>query len=129
MSTKHLVENQYLGLLKFFREKNHMEMFLDGYIYCNTPEYYRLSSALGISDRNESCMVSFRESRGDSRLKMSVDGKHFGEATDLLIRYGRSDGWLHCWAALYSPEDDIGFYELKSNIELNKCQRTILSNI
>lgn len=116
MSANNLKPNQYFGLLKFFREKHHLEMFLDGQLYCNTPEHYRLSDAKGVSDKNESCMVSFRESRGDSRLKMSMDGKHIGEAVDLTIRYGRKDGWLHCWAILYLPEDGVGFEKLKSDI-------------
>lgn len=99
----------YLGLIKFFREQKHLEMFLDGDIYCNTPEYYRLADAPGISDRNESCNICVRKSRNDLPLEMEVAGKYAGEATDFILRSGRAEGWVQCWAILNVPKNDLEF--------------------
>jgi len=112
-----LKAGQYLGLFKFFRERNHLDQFMDGHLYCNTPEYYRLSAAKGVGDRNESCLISFRAARGDSPLEVEVEGNPVGKATDFITRIGRKDGWLHCWASFLLPENDVQFEQLKSDFE------------
>src|SRR5690554_6009284 len=83
---------QYLGLFKFFRKRTHLEQFLNGCLYCNTPEYYRRTAEKGIGDRDESCLLSVRAARGDNPFAVEVDGRSAGEASDLLIRMGRKDG-------------------------------------
>ena len=94
-SRNELQAGQYLGLFKFFRERCHLDQFLDGCLYCNTPEYYRLSSVQGVGDPNESCLISFRSSRGDSPLGLEIDGEPIGQASDLITRIGRKDGGFY----------------------------------
>ena len=106
---------QYLGLFKFFRERTHLEQFLDGCLYCNTPEYYRRTAEKGIGDREESCLLSVRAARGDNPFDVEVDGQPAGQASDFLLRMGRKDGWLHCWAGLILPGDAREFEKLKND--------------
>ncbi|MGB0836146.1 MAG: hypothetical protein ACPGR2_16660 [Psychrobium sp.] len=110
-------ENEFLALIKFFREIDHLEMFLDGKIYCNTPEYYRLSNAPGVSDKNESCHFSIRSSRGESHFEVEMNNNFIGKVSDFTIRTGRRDGWLHCWAILRTPETDIDFEKMQSDFK------------
>ncbi|MCP1340037.1 hypothetical protein NJR55_10620 [Idiomarina sp. M1R2S28] len=62
-------------------------------------------------------MLSVRSIRGDNPLTVEVDGRFAGEASDFLLRMGRKDGWLHCWASLILPSDVREFDKLKHNFE------------
>ncbi len=99
-----LKAKQYFGLIKFFRDKRYLEMFLEGEIYCNTPQFYRNSKIKGVSDRSESCLFSMDEKRGDIFDSCSINGIDVNPPTNFLIRNGRNDGWLHCWAIIDLPE-------------------------
>ncbi|CED59837.1 putative uncharacterized phage protein [Moritella viscosa] len=112
-----LEAGQYIGLVKFFREISHLEMFLDGKLYCNTPEYYRLADAPGISDRNESCHISLRAVRNDPEWEMEVSGESVGKVSNFIIRSGRADGWIQCWTVLNFPKDDQTFDTLIDNFK------------
>lgn len=109
--------NRYLGMIKFFRNKDYLDMFLDGTLYCNTPEYYRNSTQKGVSDRNESCVSSFYTGRGDRIERFEINGIEIPPPTRIITRQGRKDGWLHCWAIIQLPENDKSFEKLNKDIQ------------
>lgn len=111
-----LKSGQYIGLIKFFRRFDHLNHFLDGYLYCNTPEYYRTSKDVGVSDKNESCHLSIRSQRGDTPFEVEVDGVVIGPASDITVRQGRKEGWLHCWVALIVPSTDKEFKKFSNDL-------------
>ncbi|WP_258807628.1 hypothetical protein [Pseudidiomarina sp. CB1] len=107
---------QCVGLFKFFRERIHLEQFLDGFLYCNTPEYYRSNSSAGIGDSQESCILNVDSARGDQPMNIEIDGQKAGKASQVFIRMGEKDGWLHCWAAITLPADTQELTRLHSDI-------------
>lgn len=117
MSSSSLSAGQFIGLFKFFRERSHLDQFLEGTLYCNTPEYYRQSAAPGVSDRNDSCLISVRKTRGDSPFQMEIEGQHAGEVSDMIVRFGRKDGWLNCWAKVILPQYDTEFESLEQDFQ------------
>lgn len=109
------------GLIKFFREERHLEALLDGTLYCNTPEYYRLSASPGAGDRDESCTHSYRESRGDPPISLSIGDMNIDGLTEFTLYRGPiKDAWLHCWVAFQIPPDDEGLNRLV--VDLNRMR-------
>jgi len=92
-----------IGIIKFFRNEEFLDDLIKGMFYCNTPEFYRLSKAEGVSDLNESCMHSYRMGRDEFPPEIIINGiKLTGlslTATTIQIG-GQKDKWLHCWFAL-----------------------------
>jgi hypothetical protein len=87
----------FAGLVKFFRDERHLDELIGGLLYCNTPEHYRMSAAEGIGDQHEACMRSYRQSRGDGAMRVTIDGEEIDEITAVTVhRGGKSDMWLHC---------------------------------
>lgn len=102
-----MVNSKLVGLLKFFRKEERLDQLLDGLLYCNTPETYRLSGMEGIGDPNESCVHSYRESRGDVQATFEIDGHALEGLTAVTLHMGeRKDMWLHCWFALDMPTNN-----------------------
>ena len=109
--------NGTIGILKFFRDRDKMDLLLNGLFYCNTPEYYRLSGDEGISDVNESCNHSYREGRDSDPVKLSINGHELEGLTGLTMHNnGIKDKYLHCWFAIRIPEDDRQLDTFTKNI-------------
>lgn len=117
-----------LGLLKFFYSDERRSQFLNGLLYCNTPEFYRTKSREGMSDIFESCIYSYRKDRENSpfslELSLSKDFKRKlvldKENTHRLTVKQTTDydSWMHCWFELREPKN---LDELNSQI--NNIQR------
>lgn len=91
-------------LLKFFRDKEILESFLDGMFWCNSPEFYRLSYEAGVGDFNESCCYSYREGRDKYTPKITIDGAELGGLVRLTQHSNKEkDRWLHSWFILNTP--------------------------
>ena len=99
-------QKEYFGLIKFYNNENYLNDFINGVLYCNTPEYYRLSKREGVSDFNESCLLSFREGRSDEKVTVTFGGKEINGIKTLTMHPVNShDMWLHCWTTLAVTED------------------------
>lgn len=106
-----------VGLLKFFREEAILDSFIDGMFWCNTPEFYRLSTEKGVGDLNESCSISYRSARGDAAIKLEIEGKEIQEITSLTMHSSQAkDKWLHCWFIFEIPINDAETKQLVSEI-------------
>tara|TARA_Y100000296_G_scaffold53431_1_gene61208 strand:+ start:396 stop:1121 length:726 start_codon:yes stop_codon:yes gene_type:complete len=94
-------------LLKFFRDKEILESFLDGMFWCNSPEFYRLSYEAGVGDFNESCCYSYREERDKEAPKITIDGVALDGLIGLTQHSNKEkDRWLHSWFILNTPNSD-----------------------
>lgn len=101
---------RFLGLVKFFADETKLQSLVEGCFWCNTPEYYRRSNAEGVSDKNESCAISYRASRNDPLVTLTINGEVISDAISITIHRGDDgDGYMHCWFALYetnSPDEE-----------------------
>lgn len=112
----------FVALVKFFRDQRHLSAFMDGTLYCNTPEHYRLSNEEGVSDHDESCALSYRESRGDKPLELQLDGHAIDGIQSLSLHADTiRDAWLHCWVALEIPKTEQDL--LRQIEDLNRIRR------
>lgn len=113
-------EKKYIGIVKFFETKEFLEDFLNGELYCNTPAFYRDSGRKGVSDTKESCIFNYNSNRGDLELNsFSINGKEIELASlsKMVVKQGRKDGWLHCWAIIQSPNSNKDFTELLKDLK------------
>lgn len=113
---------QLFGLLKFFKNQDHLRDLLDGKLYCNTPEYYRLSNEEGISDKNESAVHTYRKKRGDKNVRVIFGRYELEGLIDTTLQSGDlKDAWLHCWVSLELPNDVHQFALLAE--DLNRIRK------
>jgi len=99
---------EVFGLIKFFKNEDYLSQLCSGKLFCNTPEYYRIHTEIGVSDHFESCSWSFRHSRSDTGAKIAVGGHSIEGLTNVTIRAtGMKDSWLHCWTTLVVPQDEV----------------------
>jgi len=111
-----------IGILKFFSNESILDALISGTLYCNTPEYYRLSKLEGVSDLNESCLFSFRPERGDDDISLEINGKKISNIKRMTAHNpGLREGWLHCWMAIESPRNDDKLETLK--IDISRLQK------
>lgn len=105
------------ALIKFYREESNLDALMRGVFYCNAPEYYRLSEEEGVGDNNESCIHSFRKSRGDPQAILVIDC-HELKGLSALTTHGNhyKDMWLHCWTAFEFPPDYAGLRRLAEDL-------------
>lgn len=107
-----------VGLIKFFKNEDFLDQFLSGCFYCNTPEYYRLSNSPGVSDKNESALYTYRQSRGDSGIKLSINDLVTDEVLSLTIHpSGFGDAYLHCWTLFEIPKTESDLNLLKNDLK------------
>jgi hypothetical protein len=110
------------GLIKFFSKQEYLDDFLSGSLYCNTPEFYRQSTATGVSDDFEACMAYFNRNKHITPPKIVIDGKPLDlSAVETLTIFGdadRHDSHLQCWFAVDQPTDfESGVLALRSNLD------------
>lgn len=109
--------NQFLGLLKFFRDEDHLDQLISGIFYCNTPEYYRQSDQAGIADKHESCIHAYRKKRGDEPYEILINGQIINGLKNFTIHGGKlRASWLHCWIALEMPDSEESIDELAMDL-------------
>lgn len=99
--------DDFLGLIKFFRNEDFLDKLIAGCMHCQTPETYRLSKLEGVSDRAESCVESWRQARGDE-FEVAINGLKIPaqDVVALTIHNGEAhESWLHCWFSLRMPGD------------------------
>lgn len=134
--------NEFLGLIKFFRNEDYLDKLIAGCVHCQTPETYRLSKLEGVSDRAESCLESWRPARGDAfELQINEHKISSEDVAGLTIHNGAaSESWLHCWFSLRLPGDAEAMELLRQDLRrmkehfgqsyafiLNKDVRTFLA--
>ena len=106
-----------IGIIKLFGNDSFLESLIAGTLYCNTPEVYRQSNLEGVSDRNESCLFSFRPERGDEEIILEVNGIRIKEIKSLTAHNpGVPEAWLHCWTTFEIPETDEELIALKKDV-------------
>ncbi len=96
-------------LLKFFSTEQYLNDFLDGVLYCNSPEYYRREGSAGIGDRFESCNFFAEGKEQLQPTEITINGYPFtyeGGTRNITVRKsGTKDYYLHCW--FYIDPDNI----------------------
>jgi hypothetical protein len=105
------------ALLKFSPNERFLDDLVGGTIYANTPEFYRLHDAPGVSDHHESVAFTFREKRKDPTPKLVVGDRELTDLTALTVRFdGGKDAWLHSWTAVTLPRDEISLRSLVQDL-------------
>lgn len=123
MEKSGLEANAFLGLIKFFRNEDFLDKLIAGVMHCQTPESYRLSKLEGVSDPAESCVFSWRPTRGDKAAGFVINGKNFApeDLLRLTIHNGKPmESWLHCWFCLRAPADADALEDLKQDLRRMK---------
>ncbi|WP_033570615.1 hypothetical protein [Dickeya undicola] len=116
-------ENQFLGLIKFFRNEDFLEKLIEGCFYCIPPEVYRLAKQEGVSDKFESCSFSYRKSRGDDDIKLKINDIELKGVHGVTVHNAQQrDAWMHCWFTLRLPKDENSLSQLIQDIEKMKYQ-------
>ncbi|WP_349913097.1 hypothetical protein [Acinetobacter pittii] len=105
--------NQFLGLIKFFGNEEFLDKLIEGCFYCNSPEQYRLDNQEGIGDPVESCHMSYRLSRNDQEIILTIDEHVITGIENLTMHNAQNrDSWLHCWFELRLPSDETALEKL-----------------
>ena len=108
---------KFIGLLKFFHDEWKLDLLRSGCFYCNTPEFYRLSTLPGVSDRNENAIYTYRQSYDDSAVQVQVnDTLHDDVRAFTIQRSDSSDAYMHCWTMLSVPETEEELQTLQSDL-------------
>lgn len=118
-----LKPNQHLGIIKFFRKESneYLDQLISGLFHCQTPEVYRNSELEGVSDRVESCVMSYRSHRNDHPIEIEISGHKITGIIDATIHNGgQTDSWLHCWMSLRLPENETSLRSLQEDIKRMK---------
>lgn len=112
------------GLLKFFRNENYLDAFIDGTVHFSTPETFRLSKEEGVGDADESASATFRRDRGDEddwEIRVENDDGTWtsvpGIQSITIRNTGQPDRWLHCWMELGFKQSDDGLQRLGLDLE------------
>jgi hypothetical protein len=95
-----------IGIIKFFRNENHLNELCAGKLHCSTPEFYRMSNVEGVADKNECVTDSYRRNRGDKEMIFKINGIQMcGIQHNTLRGTGMKDRWLHCWTLLINKTE------------------------
>lgn len=115
--------NQFIGLVKFFRNEKFLDDLISGCFHCTPPEVYRLDKQEGVSDKYESCAYSYRKERGDEPITVTVGDIDISDAIGITV-YNRTDkdAWMHCWFTLRLPKDQEALDKLKNDVVKMKNQ-------
>lgn len=115
--------NQFLGLVKFFRNEDFLDSLRSGCFHCTPPEVYRLDKQKGVSDKYESCAYSYREKRGDEPITITFGDIDISDALGVTV-HNRTDkdAWMHCWFTLRLPKDQEALDKLKADVAKMKKQ-------
>ncbi len=106
-----------IGIIKFFKDESYLDSLISGTLYCNTPEFYRQSNTEGVSDKNESCLRSYRKERGDEKVVLEFNGVEIKNIKNFTAHNpGLREAWLHCWMTLELPETDEELEVLEKDI-------------
>lgn len=118
-----------IGLIKFFGNEQRREQFLNGLLYCNTPEFYRNYKGVGISDYNESCIASLRGRENDPLC--NIEWSPANDISDISVlpnaremtikRAADPDAWMHCWFVLRDLQTENQLLTQTENI--NKVKK------
>ncbi len=118
-----------VGVLIKWGKREYLEKLVQGELYLNTPEYYRINVDKSFGDKFESCAYAYREERDKIAPVLLKDGVPLSQfhPTSATI-YGATDRsfYLHCWS-MVSAWDDPGELEAlvtdlrKQQEELGPC--------
>jgi hypothetical protein len=76
----------------------------------------------GVSDRFESCVMSYRSHRNDPSIDLEINGCKLTDVLDATIHNGgQKDSWLHCWMSLRVPENETSLESLRDDIKKMKA--------
>lgn len=118
LEVKHEWPDGVFALVKFFRSEEHLDALIAGTIYANTPEYYRLHKASGVSDVHESVGFAYRAERNDPVPRLLIDGREIRDVAAATMRFGtRKDAWLHSWIAIAIPPSEAALGELVRDLQ------------
>jgi len=113
------VPNQFLGLIKFFKNESYLDALISGCFHCTPPERYRLNEEKGIGDKYESCFFSYRPDRGDEKIIIKV-ADHEINPDDIvsatIFNRNDRDSWMHCWSIFRLPPDELALQRFKDDI-------------
>ena len=131
-SNRSAPEKLVAGLVKFFSRPEYLDDFLQGRIYCNTPQYYRDSKTPGVSDDFEACIAYFNRNKHSHPPNVVIDGTPLDlSETETLTIFGdadRHDAHLQCWFAIDKPENfEPGMHVLRSDLDRVRSESGPLS--
>ena len=113
--------NQFLGLIKFFRNEEFLDSLRSGCFHCTPPEVYRLDKQEGVSDIFESCGFSYRKERNDEPITLKLGDMEITDALSITVHNRtEKDAWMHCWFSLRLPDDQGALDKLKTDIATMK---------
>lgn len=85
-------------LIKFFRDRDKLDSFLDGMFWCNILEFYWLEDVVGVGDKNEFCVYLYRVNRDGVGVIIIIEGLFFIEIISFIwYNYFVKDWWMYCW--------------------------------
>ena len=115
--------NQFIGIIKFFKNEDFLDELVNGVFYCTPPEVYRLHEQEGVSDKFESCSFSYRKSREDDEIILHInDRKITGHISLTVHNQQDKDSWMHCWFSLRLPQNEKSLEKLKLDIAKMKSE-------
>ena len=86
----------------------HLEKLVQGKLYLNTPEYYRINADKSFGDKFESCAYSYRQERDQFAPVLFKNGVQLSQVhpTSATI-YSATDRsfYLHCWSIVSAWND------------------------
>lgn len=110
--------SDYGFFLKFFNNEDHLDALIDGLVYANTPEFYRLSNDPGVSDPHESVVHAYRSERGDRPPVFTIDDHELTGVTSLTLRMsGMQDAWMQSWSMIRMPHNRDELETLVADVE------------
>ncbi len=97
-----------VGALIKWGKREHLEKLVQGELYLNTPEFYRINADRTFGDKYESCVYSYREERDEIAPVFLRDGVPLSRfhPTSATV-YGATDRsfHLHCWSMVSAWEN------------------------
>ena len=78
-----------------------LEKLVQGELYLNTPEYYRIHADNSFGDKFESCAYSYRAGRDEIAPVLLKDGvplSHFRTKSATFYTASKQSFYLHCWS-------------------------------
>lgn len=108
------------GLIKWGK-REYLECLVQGALYLNTPEYYRVNAGKFFGDKSESCTNSYRAGRDETPpMLLGGDGVQLSalHLTAMTV-YGVTSPsfYLHCWSMVSAWRNTAELNDLAADLQ------------
>lgn len=105
-------------------QADYLRQLVEGNLYLNTPEYYRLHPSQGIGDKRESCAYSYRALRDDfSPPILKAAGEPIPGITRATVRTAtKEDHYLLCWSMIPAWKDSEELSAIKADLRTQRSE-------